>query len=112
MDRAPSRCGWRRLRGSRRRGGGCPAAEYPGGIASIHGDSARGGLFRFEQLIQKAVVTVPHRLIAEAIDLVMHLEGRVASGAYGRLPPNWRGRTTDWSQHSTDRKSTRLNSSH
>src|SRR3546814_13144699 len=96
MDRAPSRCGWRRLRGSRRRGGGCPAAEYPGGIASIHGDSARGGLFRFEQLIQKAVVTVPHRLIAEAIDLVMHPQGRVASVESGRLHTHWRGRPTDW----------------
>jgi len=49
---------------------------HPGGIASIHGDSVRGGLFRFEQLIQEAVVTVPRPLIAEAIDLVVHLEGR------------------------------------
>ena len=49
---------------------------HPGGIASIHGDSVRGGLFRFEQLIQEAVVTVPRPLIAEAIDLVVCLEGR------------------------------------
>lgn len=49
---------------------------HPGGIASIHGDSVRGGLFRFEQLIQEAAVTVPRPLIAEAIDLVVCLEGR------------------------------------
>ncbi len=49
---------------------------HRGGVASIHGDSVRGGLFRFEQLVQEAVVTVPRALIAEAIDLVVHIAGR------------------------------------
>lgn len=49
---------------------------HPGGAASIHAGSARGGLFRFEQLVQEAVVTVPRALIAEAIDVIVYLEGR------------------------------------
>lgn len=49
---------------------------HPGGIASIHGGSAHGGLVRFEQLIQEAVVNVPRALIAEAVDMVVYIEGR------------------------------------
>ena len=39
-------------------------------------NSAHAGLYRLEQLIQEAVVTVPRRLIAEAIDIVVFLKGR------------------------------------
>lgn len=49
---------------------------HPGGIATVHANSARAALYRIEQLIQEAVVTVPRRLIAEAIDLVVFVEGR------------------------------------
>src|SRR3546814_6874021 len=56
---------------------------HPGGIATVHANSARSALYRLEQLVQESVVSVPRRLIAEAIDLVV-----------------------------LDRKSTRLNSSH
>ena len=52
---------------------------HPGGIATVHANNARSALYRLEQLVQEAVATVPRRLIAEAIDLVVFIEGRGAS---------------------------------
>ena len=52
---------------------------HPGGITTLHANSAHAGLYRLEQLIQEAVVTVPRRLIAEAIDVVVFLKGRGAN---------------------------------
>jgi type IV secretion system protein TrbB len=49
---------------------------HPGGIATVHANSAASALLRIEQLIQEAVVTVPRRLIADAIDLVVFIAGR------------------------------------
>ena len=49
---------------------------HPGGIATLHANSARSALYRLEQLVQEAVVTVPRRLIAEAIDLILFIAGR------------------------------------
>lgn len=49
---------------------------HPGGIATVHANSAASALYRIEQLIQEAVVTVPRQLIAEAIDLIVFLAGR------------------------------------
>ncbi len=49
---------------------------HPGGIGTIHANSAMGALRRLEQLIQEAVVTVPRALIAETIDIVAVLAGR------------------------------------
>nr|WP_299410369.1 P-type conjugative transfer ATPase TrbB [uncultured Roseobacter sp.] len=49
---------------------------HPGGITTLHANSAHAGLYRLEQLIQEAVVTVPRRLIADAIDIVVFLKGR------------------------------------
>jgi type IV secretion system protein VirB11 len=49
---------------------------HPGGIATVHANSARAALYRIEQLIQEVVVTVPRRLIAEAIDVVVFIKGR------------------------------------
>lgn len=49
---------------------------HPGGIATAHANSARSSLYRLEQLIQEAVVTVPRRLIADAIDLIVFIAGR------------------------------------
>src|SRR3546814_20098439 len=51
---------------------------HPGGIATVHANSARAALTRIEQLVQEAVVTVPRQLIAEAIDLVVFIAGRGA----------------------------------
>jgi type IV secretion system protein TrbB len=55
---------------------------HPGGITTVHANSAEAGLHRLEQLVQEAVVTVPRALIVEAIDLVVFLSGR---GARRRL---------------------------
>jgi len=55
---------------------------HPGGITTVHANSAEAGLHRLEQLVQEAVVTVPRALIVEAIDLVVFLSGR---GAHRRL---------------------------
>jgi type IV secretion system protein VirB11 len=49
---------------------------HPGGIGTIHAGSALGALRRLEQLIQEAVVTVPHALIAETINVIAVLSGR------------------------------------
>jgi len=49
---------------------------HPGGITTLHANSAHGALYRLEQLIQEAVITVPRRMIAEAIDIVVFLKGR------------------------------------
>ncbi|EAT08447.1 conjugal transfer protein traB [Sphingomonas sp. SKA58] len=38
---------------------------HPGGIATVHANSASSALYRIEQLIQEAVVTVPRRLVAD-----------------------------------------------
>ncbi|MFG1345534.1 P-type conjugative transfer ATPase TrbB [Xanthobacter autotrophicus DSM 431] len=49
---------------------------HPGGIGTIHANSALGALRRLEQLVQEAVVTVPRALIAETIDIIAVLSGR------------------------------------
>jgi type IV secretion system protein TrbB len=49
---------------------------HPGGIATVHANSARSALYRIEQLVQESVVTVPRRLIADAIDLIVFINGR------------------------------------
>jgi len=49
---------------------------HPGGVTTVHANSAESGLYRLEQLVQEAVVTVPRELIAEAIDVVVFLAGR------------------------------------
>lgn len=49
---------------------------HPGGITTVHANSAEAGLSRLEQLMQEAVVTVPRELIVEAIDVIAFLDGR------------------------------------
>ncbi|WP_265519139.1 P-type conjugative transfer ATPase TrbB [Nitratireductor luteus] len=49
---------------------------HPGGIATVHANSARSALYRIEQLVQESVSVIPRRLIAEAIDLVVFIAGR------------------------------------
>jgi len=55
---------------------------HPGGVGTLHADSARGALHRLEQLIQEAVVTPPRALIADTIHFIAVLAGR---GAERRL---------------------------
>lgn len=52
---------------------------HPGGITTIHANSDRSGLYRLEQLVQEAVHTVPRRLIADAVDILVFIEGRGAA---------------------------------
>jgi type IV secretion system protein VirB11 len=49
---------------------------HPGGLATVHANSARSALYRLEQLVQEVVALAPRRLIAEAVDLVVFLHGR------------------------------------
>lgn len=49
---------------------------HPGGIATVHANSAESALYRLEQLVQEVVTTVPRRLIAEAIDTIVFISGR------------------------------------
>jgi len=49
---------------------------HPGGIATIHAGSALGALLRLEQLILEVAVNPPRPLIAEAVNVVIHIAGR------------------------------------
>jgi type IV secretion system protein TrbB len=49
---------------------------HPGGIATVHANSAAAALTRLEQLIQENVATVPRALIGEAIDTIVFIAGR------------------------------------
>lgn len=48
---------------------------HPGGLATLHANSARGGLYRLEQLIQEVVPQIPRALIADAVDLIVFMAG-------------------------------------
>jgi type IV secretion system protein VirB11 len=58
---------------------------HPGGIATVHANGPAAALYRLEQLVQEAVAIVPRRLIAEAIDLIVFIEGRGAERRVGGL---------------------------
>ena len=49
---------------------------HPGGIATVHANSAKAGLSRIEQLILEGAQVVPRALIAEAIDVIVFISGR------------------------------------
>ncbi|OAN58554.1 P-type conjugative transfer ATPase TrbB [Sphingomonas sp. TDK1] len=49
---------------------------HPGGIATVHANSALSALTRIEGLVQESVITVPRQLIAEAIDVIVFVSGR------------------------------------
>lgn len=48
----------------------------PGGIATVHAHSLHAALHRIEQLVQERVPVLPRSLIAEAIDLVVFIDGQ------------------------------------
>ena len=58
---------------------------HPGGVATIHANSAKDALYRLEDLIGEVSQTVPQRSIASAINLVVFIKriglapGRVVS---------------------------------
>jgi len=47
---------------------------HPGGVATVHANSAKGGLIRLEQLIEEAIPTPQKPLIAEAVNIVVFIE--------------------------------------
>ena len=49
---------------------------HPGGIATVHANSAIAALYRLEGLVQEVVATVPRSRIAEAIDIIVFISGR------------------------------------
>src|SRR3546814_376123 len=52
---------------------------HPGGVATLHAGSAQGALVRLEQLVQEVAAIVPKALIADAVDLVVCIDGRGAA---------------------------------
>lgn len=52
---------------------------HPGGIATVHANSAIAGLSRIEQLILEAIPTVPPGLITDAIDVLAYISGKGSS---------------------------------
>ncbi|WP_343699648.1 P-type conjugative transfer ATPase TrbB [Caulobacter sp.] len=47
---------------------------HPGGLATLHANSAREALSRLEDLIGEVVPTIPHRAIGQAINLIAFLK--------------------------------------
>ena len=52
------------------------ATGHPGGLTTLHANSARGALTRLEHLAQEAVVTIHPALVADAVDIVVFLSRR------------------------------------
>jgi type IV secretion system protein VirB11 len=49
---------------------------HPGGLSTIHANSAEGGLFRLQSLISEVSVTPMHELIGEAVDLCIFIKSQ------------------------------------
>lgn len=47
---------------------------HPGGVSTVHANSAYDGLLRLEQLIQEALPSPQQVLIGEAVDLIIYIE--------------------------------------
>jgi len=80
---------------------------HPGGIATVHANSAQSALYRLEQLVQEAVITVPRRLIAEAVDIVVFIAGRGISRRIETIA-EMRGLSPDGDYALTPTETTRL----
>lgn len=52
---------------------------HPGGIATLHANSALAALYRLEQLVLEGAAVAPRRLIAEAVELIVFIHGRGAA---------------------------------
>lgn len=49
---------------------------HPGGLATIHANSALGALFRLDSLVQEANIPSQLSLICQVVNLVVHLSGQ------------------------------------
>jgi type IV secretion system protein VirB11 len=67
---------------------------HPGGLATIHANSAAEALTRLEDLIGEVTQRVPHRAIAQAINLVVFIE-RTPHGRQVRTVARVTGREGD-----------------
>jgi type IV secretion system protein VirB11 len=47
---------------------------HPGGVSTIHANSAERGLLRIEQLVQEAGVVPSREMIAEAVNIIVYME--------------------------------------
>ena len=47
---------------------------HPGGLCTLHANSIESTPYRLEDLIREVSVTIPHYLIAEAIDIIIFIE--------------------------------------
>jgi len=47
---------------------------HPGGLATIHANSAAGGLTRLEDLVGEVTQRIPYRAIAQAINVIIYIE--------------------------------------
>ena len=47
---------------------------HPGGVSTIHANSAQKGLMRIEQLVQEAGVVPSRAMIAEAVNVLVYME--------------------------------------
>jgi type IV secretion system protein TrbB len=46
---------------------------HPGGLSTIHANSAYDALLRLEDLTSEVATNIPRRAIGQAIDLVIHI---------------------------------------
>ncbi|MBA29021.1 MAG: P-type conjugative transfer ATPase TrbB, partial [Hyphomonadaceae bacterium] len=46
---------------------------HPGGITTLHANSASSALTRLEQLVEEATTALPHALIGEAVDVIVFM---------------------------------------
>jgi type IV secretion system protein VirB11 len=53
---------------------------HPGGFATLHANSASAALLRLEQLILEATPNPMRELVAEAVDMVVHLQRHAVTG--------------------------------
>ncbi len=56
---------------------------HPGGVGTVHANSAEEALYRIEDLIGEVSLTIPKRAIAQGIDLIVFME-RDSSNRAGR----------------------------
>ncbi len=67
---------------------------HPGGLATLHANSAREGLARLEDLIGEVTQQIPNRAIAQAISLIIFIE-RTVAGRRVATVARMRGRKDD-----------------
>lgn len=83
---------------------------HPGGIATLHANSARAALARLEQLAMEATTSPPTALIAEAIDLVVFIERGGPAGR--RIPEIYAPRSDTGHAQDTQARGSRAHASH